>query len=514
MVIFVPGIILFTSALVVYFSSRQTDDPRRNWLITSISAAIIWLFLVAIRFQLPQSLTQLLFQESVFSAFSLEWQLDGIAWSLSFGFLSYFLITILSQVKNFSEKDSNYWINNSVWAVLAFIAALAANLLALIFVWFFATIFSLYVQAKARNQLGEFKNWEIGISVDFIAIAILIWTWLIFDSNNLVFDENTAYIILFVVLFRSGILPLQTSIYSGKDVRSSQPLGFIAKLFISLAIIPKLGISTNDPSPVWLSLGFLALLVLVFHWERQSDFQASIPLFSGFISTLAILFAAYGESNASLHWIIVLLLVSGLLPIFQHISIYKLGIYALGIWIFTPLPISPNFLSGAFIGVANIVIVLIYLISLALIISGWLNKSQALNPVPARIQSWQRTVFSSSIIMAIALLLILPFGLLPIAYKNVQPVPVWFILLLGVAAAGIYISKPLSRHIVMSGTNFFSDLISIKWQMSWLIKVSEISSKLVGFFTRLLEGSAGLLWAMLLVLLFLSLIGQSSLGGF
>jgi hypothetical protein len=514
MVIFVPGLVLITSALVVYFSSRQTDDPRRNWLITSISTAIIWLFLVAMRFQLPQTITQLLFQESAFSAFSFEWQLDGIAWSLSFGFLSYLLITNLSQVKNISEKDSNYWIINSVWAILALLAALAANLLALIFVWFFATIFSVYVQTKARNHLREYKNWEIGISVDFIAIAILVWTWLIIGSNNLVFNENTAYIILFIVLFRSGILPLQTRVYSEKNGGSHQRFGFIAKLFISLAIIPKLGISSNNPAPLLLSLGLLALLVLVFLWERQSEFQESIPLFSGFTSSLAILFAAYGESNASLHWIIVLLLVSGLLPIFQHISVYKLGIYALGIWIFTPLPISPNFLSGAFIGIAHNVIVLIYLISLALIISGWLNKSQALNPVPARIQSWQRTVFSSSIFMAIALLLVLPFGLLPIAYQNVQPVPIWFILLLGVTAAGIYLAKLLSRPIIMSATNIFSKLISLEWQMSWLIKVAEISSNLIGFFTRLLEGNAGLLWAMLIVLLFLSLIGQSSLGGF
>ena len=116
MLLFAPIAILAASFVGILVAARLNDDPRRSWLIASGGAALAWLAMLYLRFQLPLSAGQPLFQSAPYREYALAWQMDGLAWSLAFGFISYYLIYTLSQVTDFAEEGPSFWLVNALWA--------------------------------------------------------------------------------------------------------------------------------------------------------------------------------------------------------------------------------------------------------------------------------------------------------------------------------------------------------------------------------------------------------------
>ena len=514
MLLFLPTSILTLSLLAILVSLRLDADARRNWLIASAGAGLAWFSMLFLRVRLPLAGQTPGFSVLTFNQYQLNWQMDGVAWSLLFAFLSYYLIFTLSQVTVFSDRENNYWLLSILSAILAGVSALAANPLALLILWFFVDMLALF-WLRSDNRAAQIPNsWQMGFSINLVAIALLVWLWLSFPISSLAFDSLNAGILLTVVLLRVGLLPLHiTKFPSGQNDDAGEIFASLAAMFPALVVLPRLSFLLPFSFPIYYWLLLACLLIFALKWFISESFGQGSAYFLLLTMGFAALFSINDSQNGSLHWLFILMLVAGLLPLFEQISVYRIAIYALGVWLISPFSFSPNFSSAIFFTNASWISSLMFLLSLSLLIAGWLRHTRGLKVVSSRLESWQRSVFFGTVILSVLLLILLPLGLLPLTYANVQPPPIWALAAIALGAAALYYFAPRIDPYIRFAGDFAERVIAVDWHARWITRAWEIATPGLRIFTRLLEGSSGILWALLLVVLMLSLISQLASGG-
>jgi hypothetical protein len=65
----------------------------------------------------------------------------------------------------------------------------------------------------------------------------------------------------------------------------------------------------------------------------------------------------------------------------------------------------------------------------------------------------------------------------------------------------------------LRNTRFLRSTLTLEWAYRLVWRIYRLVDRLVDFFSTLLEGEGGLLWAFLLIMLFLAILAQGRLGG-
>jgi hypothetical protein len=306
--------------------------------------------------------------------------------------------------------------------------------------------------------------------------------------------------------FRLGVIPLHLPY---QEIGPRRGMGTIIRMIgpaSSLVILSRL------PTPVvmsswgfWISL-FLCITILYssLKWLMAQDEIAGRPYWIITLSGFAILCAIRSQTVASIGWGIALILSGGVLFLYSSRIKQLLFLPFLGLIGISGLPFTPVASSWAGIFVSGFDLVgVIFLISHLLILIGYIRHTFHEGIPYESLDRWAQ--------------ILLPFGLLILLANE------WFLGVFGwpgpfVPGYYIHFKDRIvilnQKKLIETGKrilDFITRILSMRWLIMAGLIIYNFIQKVINSLILILEGEGGILWALLLLVLVVSVINQGSL---
>jgi hypothetical protein len=291
------------------------------------------------------------------------------------------------------------------------------------------------------------------------------------------------------------------------------PLIFAAELAPAFAWLARLAIPLDRLQTPILLLVLLAGLYAAARWGLAQRGRGNWLHWLAAGCALALAAAIVGLPQAAIAWAVSLILGGGLLLFLRLRPSLRSPLLALGVFLLSGLPFSPIYPAvSLYVSPAN-ALQYGFLLIHGLLLLGWARQLLAQPPDESRLERWEMVIYASGLsLLALAFLgtgFALGAGSQPaLSLANLLPALVVLALAGGVALAERRLPSPLLK----SGS-----LLESVFSLTWLYRLAGIFleqvARLLRLFSALLEGRAGVLWALLVVALLLSLIAQLRVAG-
>jgi len=277
-----------------------------------------------------------------------------------------------------------------------------------------------------------------------------------------------------------------------------------ASSLVLLAHVP-VGSLNSAVTPFLLALAIFAALYGGWMWLRAPDELTGRPYWMISLASLSIISALSGNPLGAIAWGCALILVGGSLFLASVQQTWLIRALLIGAWSLSSLPFSLT--ASAWLGNLGLFIPFV-IIAQALLIAGFIRHAlrptgrDSLDSQP----TWSRTVYPTGILLLIILQLIL--GL--IGWNGARQIGAWLqavivsVLTFGLvwATPRLRILNPIRAHWVNPTTTRISSVYQSLWTIyRFLGRISQT-------ITVALEGEGGIMWTLLFLILFISLLTQ------
>jgi hypothetical protein len=442
--------------------------------------------------------------------------LDLFSWPFAVAITSLQVAVLLSDVARVEEIKPISWSIGFALTGFGLLSVLSGNPLTLAMSWVVLDI----VESLTRFQQATTSNQQEQIVVSFstrlLGIMLLIPAMIIAGglSINLLFTNIPAQVTGYLILaagLRLGVLPPQAPFLKETPVRRG--LGTLTRLIpVAASMVLLTRVARVGTSPDWsLALIIGAALAVLFGamtWVWSRDELDGRPYWILSLSALAIVAAVRADPLACQFWGISLIFSGGLIFLYSTRDRRLLWLPILGILGFIPLPFTPTWLGLTIFSGGNVIFWMIFIFGLAALVLGYFRHMMRPGREQDEIEQWATIVY--------------PFGLavLPITHfwlswfiggialppGGVQSLHWWvgffvlgFIGLLFVSFRAGFTWTPETRRNL-------SNIVSIGWFYKALGGMYRSLSRISNYGLRVLEGDGGVLWAVLILILLLTLI--------
>ena len=523
MLFLLPVILFSLTALGVVGLRLRVTRMAYIWLIITLVVSISWIIFMI----LPVS--------TISTAFTLQWMtLPDSVVQLQFGLIPMtwgFTLLLISLALGYfltlpvwleNEKRSLLWIAWLIALTFAFLFIAARNLVSLIIAWTFLDlldlVFSFFV---LRSDTLELPLIPVFLPRIFSTLILVIAT--VTSSNGGLFpvDSNNLTIAILVFLagfLRSGIFTAERAVdEKGPGKSFSNLLNWLFAIS-ALLLWSQLPDVLFDPLVNQLLLALLMILAIIstinFLLRRKngSKYRLSIIIFLAAVGVLS------GEPKSALSWVAILITVETLtnfyakkvggFPIVPILLIATISGLPLTSGFFALSPFFTNGINGW--GIIGIILYVIFLITI-------FSQLLEIQETPQSIEPWYQAVY----FIGLFILLISPFVLI---VKGVLPtedwLPFWWIGAVSVIlfTMGILLRNSISKRAegkekrdkepwiqtLKIADNLFLKTDRISEAGRW---IGLILQEFIDLLTKLLEGEGGVIWAIVLLALLVSLIG-------
>ncbi|MBI5934219.1 MAG: hypothetical protein HY867_10965 [Chloroflexi bacterium] len=521
MFILITILFLFAAALALAIFQVTQPNYRFGWLIAAGGSVLAWAGVLLWQAQMPITLQLPAWGATALFANAPVFVADQFAWPYALALATLGLAVIVSAAarENFPALFS--WAGTMTLIGLGLLATLADNPLTLVLVWAAIDLTELTTHIFSSNETETNGRAVAGFAARLVGIGLLLWAGLESMARGAALDFQTTvpqagiFLILAAGL-RLGVLPLHLGYTSDSAVRrgfgTTLRLVSAASSLVILARIPAQGIS-SPLAPYLLALTSLAGLYAAWMWMRSPDALAGRPYWVIAFAALALAAALRGNPAGSVGWGVALILAGGALFLasIQNKILNRVLLFA-GLWGISALPFSPSargWESAAETSWATFIMWPALLLAQALLAAGFIRHvtrpatSTDLDPDRA----WARNVYPIGIGLPLAALLLLglfgwdgarAFGTLPaslvagaltLALLWLTPRLRWL--------------NPVRAHWIRPQESSASRLDAF-YDFLWNLYRS--FGRLTESITAALEGDGGILWALLFLVLFLSLL--------
>ena len=510
MIIFIPTFFLLATIAAILIAVRLRPDPRFYWMLSSVGAGLAWISNIFLRFRIPVAFSQSVWQINGIESIKIEWLLDGTAWSLSFAFLTFLLIFILVEVQNFLENQASKWVEILLVMTLVNLSAVSGNLLTLALFWISIDIFSAMQRLSASQKINSEHYLLIMLSKNIFSIFLLLWV-LISQQNNLFTDQSETLnaILLLILGIRLGLIlpdlkkyPRPSGFLNGENYSS------FVSIFPAFVLFGRIEAISSLTAQIILWLAIITIFVIALKWNFSKQFEDAYPKYLMFSFGISFIFISQAYLAAALSMLILTLVLANLIPLLPHIVPYRPGILIVILWIFSALPYSPLTTASILYMQSPTMLVVSFTFMQFLMLSGWLSFNKKLKLSALQFEKWHRNIFALALLISFGVLIILSLDVLPISSSYNPVFSFWPFIAIIFAIAISYSSSVKARAYFSKLENILDGRISSDWGYSITSRISTLITNTLHLFSRLLEGNAGLLWAMLLIILMLSLVGQ------
>lgn len=518
MLILLPILVLLLSALGLTLLARFRPKFQYNWLVAAGGALLAWLLAWGLRLRLPSTISLPLWREQPLLLTAPGLLADGVSWSFAMALATLCLALVLTDVGRAAETSWMVWAGDLGISALGLLAVLAGNPVTLILFWVLVDVLEATLLMRQVEDAPTRQRVMLFFSTNMLGLMAVVWAMaaamrgglpLSFDTIN----PQTEVFLLVAAGLRMGILPLQVAFL--QDVHQKRGQGTLLRLVPPATSLVLLVRTAYSGVPlVWkgvlLAFAALAGLYGAVAWARAKDEMEGRIYWIVALAGMSFAAALQSRPAASLAWGLGMLYAGSPLFLSTIKERRMLPIGVLAVFTLSGLPFSPtyvglgmhtpfNFFSVFLIG-AQVYLVYGYL-------EFMLRESEPL----VGVERWVKLIYPLGLALPPATYLLASGWLAPDLGTD-APTPVWPLIAAIVLAGGGYFSRgkvQAPRRVLDAAERFFS----LGWLYTFLGGVYNALGRAVGFVTLLLEGEGGVLWALVLVALLISLLTQQSGGG-
>ncbi|MEX2161272.1 MAG: hypothetical protein WD751_05080 [Anaerolineales bacterium] len=508
MLLFLPAAILALTVLALVASNLQRGF-RSSWLLALGGATLAFISLIYLRLQLPQTTSFAFFGFGEGPHFFLTFVLDEFSWPLALLIVSLFAGALLGEVRQAISAKWLSWAPGLVAAMACLLAVLSGDVLTTIFIWtlldlvVYILLFTFITNAAERQTALQM------LAVNLLASFLLLVAW----TLSFYGQQLNQFVILAAVVLRLGILTPHLVLRAPQSLRAD--LSTMLLLTPAAAGIPLLARAGAMLEPAGSLLLILILLPAVFcaaTWLFGPLQKSSAAYWDLGAGSLAAASAIGGQGSAALAFGMLMLAGRALLPLMQLTGRLRIPLAIIGSLFLSGLPYTfSHGAAGLFAELAWSTPFL--LLAYSAILAGWLRRALGEEPLPLPAEPWMRTTQSLASSVIPIVLVLLGLGLLP-SFSARQTFPLWPALVALIGAWSLFLFQRTVRfRIAPRPIQALEWILSLRWLTLGIEFAGRLLANLMAMLSSLLEGEAGILWAMLFMAFLLSLVGQFGLGG-
>jgi hypothetical protein len=513
MLIMIPVLILFTTSISLVLLRLLRPNFRFDWLLAISGAFFSLVSVILWQLKLPQTFSLPAWSPGDIFLSTPTWLADGSSWLYALSLTTLGLAVISTAVVRKTSNPIN-WAGILILVSIGLLAVTADNPLTLAIAWVALDVAELLILLRSIKA-AESEQIVIAFSVRLGGVFLLLWSSILSVSSGTPMDfravpTQVSTLLLLAVGFRLGILPLHLPV-KDRDLRrgviTTLRLVSAASGLALLARIPINSVPTTFLPYLLVITGFFSIYG-GWRWLTASDELNGRPFWTLSLGSLALAANLFGNSDGNVAWGSSLILSGGLIFLYSARGKRNYWILALGIWGITALPFSLTASTWSNLPAGSGLLMLPHLLGHSLILAGYVRhafKRQGEIEIESE-PRWVQVIY--------------PVGLstLPIistlaglwGWYGARDVGRWWVsaaiialsiilyLLFNVLTVRLSLLRPRN---LLPKTNPISKLL---WAVYYSIR------QVINFLTSILEGDGGMLWSILLLVLFISLIAQTT----
>ena len=490
------------------------------WLAAALGVLLAWISIFFWQIDLPQRFSLSRWTTLSLFATSPELMVDQYAWLYALSLAALAVAVVLTSPARKATVNPASWVATLTLTTLALLSVLADNPLALVLVWTAIDLTEFFNTLRSTNSASLSERAVISFSIRAAGIGIVLWACVVNAAKGQVFlFENTpsqiGIFLLMAVGLRLGVLPLHlpslTEPVSRRGFGTSLRLTSAATSLVLLARLPA---TAMDARYIPYLLGFVALAALysAWKWLSASDELNGRPYWIIGMSALSVAAALRGNSAGSAAWGVALVLFGGISFLYSARQVWFTRILAaLGILLLAlPFTLTASGWLGGF--PLPVLFWPMFIVAHIMLVVGYIRHLFHVGDVQfVELPRWTQAAYPLGLGILVVTVLVPGFWGWPGALK----LGAWIIALILLFLAGLVVfsvfrfgsfvslQTPLPAEDSLSWFALIQDAVA-----GSLWRLYRVIGRLFMYVANLLEGDGGLLWTLLLLVLFVSLLRE------
>jgi hypothetical protein len=497
MSLLLPVFILVATLIALIGSNRLQSNFRSFWLITVIGAGLTGVALLILRLRLPAVVSLPGWWAGQGLEFPLNFALTEYSWPLAFSLMALFTAGILVELRRPQGASWLPWAPGLALAAAGLLAVLSGDLLAYAFTFFLYDLLALAL--SFRSEESPLREHIRRFNFNTTAVVLLLIAWAT-PPSYAAFGAVAALAAAGLRLLVGVRLPAPYE-KTRFDFYAILQFGAPVAALALLCTLPPL----DGALQIAALIGLLAVAILAaMRWLSLTDETAMQDRRTA-LAALALASASAGAPGAVLGFGISLLLGHALLALPGSFPRLRLPLAALACLVVISLPFTPT---HAALGLYAVGVPLTYgfLLPQAMLVAGMGLRLFAPRTLAA--DSVGGIERAGALLLPVVFLLF-GFGFAPVMAFNTT-LPIWPVAALAVLATLIFAIVRSRRQLLPPHFGKRIPRITLKPVGNTLWAGATFSLRLV---SALLEGEAGVIWALLLIALLISFVGQLGFSG-
>ena len=517
MLILITTLLLIATALTLVILRITRPEFRFGWLISVGGTFLAWISVVLWQVQMPLSLALPSWQPTSLFSESPTFAADRFSWPYALSLITLALAILLTAPVREDFPNSFSWAGSLTLCAIGLLAVTANNPLTLVLVWAALDLTELVAMLRSAREAQSSERAVVAFSTRAAGIVLLLLADIVSIAVGKSMDflstpPQAGLFLLVAAGLRLGVLPLHLPYASESSLRrgigTTLRLVSAASSLVLLARIPTSSLA-SPLTPFLLILTAAAALYGGWMWLRASDELAGRPFWLIAIASLAVASALRGDPAGAVAWGLALVLAGGALFLASVQQSWLNRALLIGAWSLSALPFSLT-ASGWENNIGGFVLVLpFFLAAQAMIIVGFIRYAlrpstrASLDSQPA----WTKGVYPAGIGILLFVQLLLGFwgwdGALHLGAWGISLTASLLTFGLLWATPRFPVLNPIRAHWVQPTSDSRLDQL---YQNIW--GLYRFFARLSQTITDTLEGESGIMWTLLFLILFVSLLTQ------
>ncbi len=518
MLIFISILLLFLITVIILVLGRFQIRAGYLWFLAFGGSLIAWVLILVSRSQQPMIILLMQWKpESLFSA-TPTLLLDDISWVYAAALAAFPPAVLLTDTLQFIDIDPDAWAASLAMTGLGLLAIFAQNPLTLMLAWAILDLSETFLLLQRVPTSEQRERVVVAMSVRLAGLFVVLAATLLAISSDskLVFeaiDPKVSGLLLVAVGLRLGVLPPHQAFLQEPPLRSG--LGTIVRLapvassLVILARVAQVGVPAGW-QPYLLAVAAVSALYGGFSWSQAPNKLDGRPYWILGMATMALVSAVYHLPEASMAWGVALLMSGGVLFLASYRTRLVSILVLLGCLGLSLFPFTPAWRGGTLYNDLNLLLILIFSVAHALILLGYVRHAlRPAKPVET-IERWMLIVYPLGLIVLVVTHwgIAISHGLSQQSGLPILTVGWWGgVLAIVPAAAFWYLSRRETALPSPISANLHG-LLSLEWMYRVFWWLYRYISRFFSSISLILEGEGGVLWAFLMLILLISLMGQ------
>ncbi len=515
MLIVISSSIFFITAIALIILIIYQPASRYVWLVAiggailALGSIFVWQAQMSFVLSLPLWKPVTLFNNPI------SFRASGLSWPYALSIAALTLSVLLTAVARPNFTNSLTWAGTLALGGLGLLAVTADNPLTLLLVWGALDLTELIVQLRSVDGPASSQKVVIAFSSRALGIGLLAWANVVSVAagNSFDFISMPASAGLYLVAaagLRMGVLPLHLPYSAESTLRrgfgTSLRLVSAASSLALLSHIPEASL-TSWVAPFLLAFVIIAALYGGWMWLRATDELSGRPYWIISLAALSLASALSGNPAGSVAWGCSLILAGGSLFLTSIQNPWINRALLVGAFAMSSLPFSLT--ASAWQNTPGLFFPLVALAQ-ALTMAGYIRHSlrtsgrESFEAQPV----WTNTVYPAGIGLLILMELLLGW----VGWDGARQTGA---LLLAVIASlltfGLFWAIPRFGifNPVRVNRGESSDMEAGGYGFLW--GIYQFASQISSTISNTLEGDGGLMWTLLFLVLFVSVMAQGGL---